>query len=166
MSIYNHKNLGIQMSFPVHGIHDCWSYNWDRSWRPDAEWKMPVSKDHILFIRNLPLLSFLDKTVVMNRSVVARGSGREGVCDPEKTEQGSTWDDGVLSVLIVVGATQICTCVKSLHRAKANCTIYYLKDKFWTTWRNQTSKQWKGTGWQTLIERSWSGYLHIKQIKL
>lgn len=48
----------------------------------------------------------------MNRSVVSRGSGREGVCDPEKIQQGSIWDDEVFSVLIVVGATQIYMCLK------------------------------------------------------
>lgn len=69
---------------------------------------------------------------MVNRSVVSRGSGREGVCDPEKIQQGSIWDDEVFSVLIVVGATQIYTCVKSqrsVHRAKVNRAICYLKDK-------------------------------------
>lgn len=51
-----------------------------------------------------------------------------------------------------------------MHRAKVNRAIRYLKDKSWTTWRNQTSKQWKGTGWQTLIKRSRGRYIHIKKL--
>ena len=86
-----------------------------------------------------------------------------------KIQQGSIWGNGVFCVLTVAGATQIYTRVKihrSVHRAKVNFAIYYLKDKFWTIWRNQTSKQWKGTGWQTLSKRSQSGYIHGKQTKL
>lgn len=53
-----------------------------------------------------------------------------------KIQQGSIWGNGVCCVLTVAGATQIYARVKihrSVHRAKVNFAICYLKDKFWTT---------------------------------